>query len=259
MKYETIGLVRLCRFEHPEWVIPEIAQHCDKMIYLTNHLRNNTAVQFAEQHEKTEKIVEAKCEAPGMVALNGELLDLGLRIINDYEPKYVIYFDEDEAPPARFESEFELFKKSEAQMMLFRFVFTWGDPKTISMHGRWYFWHSKVLKFVPRMRALPYRGFCVPATLQHAASYRSPYQLRHFPYTLPEMRRAREDDAWKRRDFTFIKAQEGRMKTMPYDPNMTFVQWLRWCGEVHEGDAGAGFWTCWNGTQRLPNAPELLR
>lgn len=232
-----LGLVRLHRFERPDWVIDEIEKHVDGMVYVTHDLQNDIGVNYARGRKKTLEIADN----PARRFDNGKSLEYAFRVVAKHAPDVVVYFDEDEIPPERLGNELSLFLRSPAETMMFRFVYTWGDQGNVIEELSHLFWHGKVLKWREDFSIMPYGGYCVPRSHRERPAYRSPYVIRHACYTTQEIRMGRCGERGKSAQELSRIGKDGPTVHL-YNPDTTYGEWRATIGRpIPESRAASGF------------------
>lgn len=217
-----ISLIRLHDFvEYPMLVLNSVAPHIDGFVFIISDATDIGLKRIAESHPQTIQV-----HTDNEPWRNGPSLDRCFRLLDRLRPETVLFTDHDEMLPVRFAECLDEWHKSGRPMAAFQYLFTWGDPETVVARRMKCWWHAKLIRWEEGIRFLPYRGCCLPANYGMRQACRVSYPLRHLCFTTKVMREKRLKCRRRRRhDRAWIEAETN--PTIPYDPGMTFTDWVQ--------------------------------
>jgi hypothetical protein len=222
----TIAFIRLHRNDQClKLVIREIGRKVDGLFFLLHDPIDPEMYDTAAAHPKCQDI---RCWTKAFS--NHNQLQFLTEWAREIRPKYVLEFDEDELPPARFREAFTEFKKSDKNTMWFWGVWAWGNPNTIAvqmMHN--FFWHMKAYKYSECIARRERKGFnsFTGIGAKSKDAFLCKYPLRHLAFMTPKLRErrmARGDSKGRKYkgDSWFMQPD---IITRPYDTDLTLVEW----------------------------------
>jgi hypothetical protein len=222
----TIAFIRLHRNDQClRFVIREIGKQVDGLFFLLHDPVDPAMYDIAAEHPKCQDI---RCWTKPFS--NHRQLHFLTEWAREIQPKYVLEFDEDEIPPARFRQTFKEFKQSDKDTMWFWGLWPLGDPNTIAIqmiHN--YFWHMKVYKYSECIARKERLGFNTFAGIgpKSTDSFLCKYPLKHLSFMTKKLRDRRMvqgDSKGRKYDSTSWFLQPD-IVTSQYDPDLTLKDW----------------------------------
>ena len=222
-QFETIAIVRVHDQDYqPDVIYGAMAEHVDAMFFLAHKVSNPSILEAAARQPKCREIREHR-PAKGWNWTRS--MWAMLNWAEALKPRFLLYFDEDELPPARLDEVLQRWKSGAAPTLWFQFVWTYGDlDHIISVRSKQFGYHVKAIHWRPGLAAAASYAWNCPPPLQRSARVVCPYPVRHTSATTPEQRALRGRPG--RREAK-NRTWERDWPTIPYDPNMTWNDWAR--------------------------------
>jgi hypothetical protein len=212
----TASFIRLHTFnDNPVVVFDSIAELSDKLFFLANGVEDRSIIEAAARHPKCAEIREDNKRWN-----NHESLIECYKWADEIKPQFVMTFDEDEMLPPKLDEIWSEWEKTDSKAMLFKCLWCWENIDTVLKdYHKSFGWHMKLCKYFEGMWK---DGMTHMNSLNSCikGSFPFPYPYRHLPIMtqkLRDIRKYRKDRAsfWDK-----------PLKTIPYDPKMTYKEWV---------------------------------
>ena len=108
--------------------------------------------------------------------------------LDDIKPEYVLFPDSDESYDISFDNEFEEFKNSKKDLMMFDYEMKTIDNRNVEKYPKAR--HCKVFRWEKEMTYYPYKGYAIPNYKNRQPSmFMAVSKINHFCFWTKEMER----------------------------------------------------------------------
>lgn len=260
LQFSTGGIAIVATRYKPGWIVREcldsVAPFVDGVIVWVNNPEYEDACHVVEHHPSVVfSWEEYGCKPLHHARFRNVLLQRARSICacNDYEPKYIVFIDDDEAFPQAngFPEFFWSWVNSDSELLLFRLMRFWNDKNTIRVDNKVRVSpHAKVVKYSDE---LMWTSSCTPTNQRSIPRdkrkwQKSPWPLRHYRTVTDEERQTYRkmkgvDNLPDNELPPAIRRGINGAVFAPYDPEITTAEFVQTIRAVKAGSIPAHCWT----------------